>query len=144
MKRSSRQTIANGLITLLPQRLAEQWIAKLGIDTNARFAALPDSAVLRDVATSLKHWELTPSGTEGYRKAEVTRGGVATDELSQTTFEARRVAGVVFYRRGRRRHRLAGRLQLSVGVGVGLRVGPGRFKALGNTAKVIGYPILIG
>ena len=95
LKRSSRQTIANALITLLPHRLAEQWVAKLGIDTNARIAAVPD-AVLRGAAASLKDWQLTPTGTEGYRKAEVTRGGVATDELSQTTFEAKRVPGLYF------------------------------------------------
>lgn len=95
LKRSSRQTIANALIKLLPHRLAEQWIAMCGIDTNARIAELPDSA-LRDVAASLKDWQLTPSGTDGYRKAEVTRGGVVTDELSQTTFEARRAPGLHF------------------------------------------------
>jgi len=37
-----------------------------------------------------------PSGSEGYRKAEVTRGGVDTDELSQNTLEARRVPGLHF------------------------------------------------
>ncbi len=37
-----------------------------------------------------------PSGTEGYRKAEVTRGGVATDELSQSTLEARKAPGLHF------------------------------------------------
>jgi hypothetical protein len=37
-----------------------------------------------------------PSGTEGYRKAEVTRGGVATDELSQATLEAKRQPGLYF------------------------------------------------
>ena len=95
LKRSSRQTIANALITLLPHRLAEHWVAKLGIDTNARIAEVPDS-VLREAAASLKDWQVTPSGTEGYRKAEVTRGGVATDELSQTTFEARRMPGLHF------------------------------------------------
>jgi len=95
LKRSSRQAIANALITLLPHRLAEQWIAMSGIDTGERIAAVPDS-VLRDLAASLKDWQLTPSGTEGYRKAEVTRGGVATDELSQTTFEARRAPGLYF------------------------------------------------
>ena len=95
LKRSSRQTIANALVTLLPHRLAEQWVAKLGIDSSARIAAMSDP-VLRAAAASLKDWQLTPAGTEGYRKAEVTRGGVATDELSQTTFEAKRVPGLHF------------------------------------------------
>jgi predicted flavoprotein YhiN len=41
-------------------------------------------------------WRLTPSGSEGYRKAEVTRGGVDTDELSQATLEAKRIPGLHF------------------------------------------------
>jgi len=88
LKRSSRQTIANALITLLPHRLAEQWLAKLGIDTNARIAAVPD-AVLRGAASSLKDWQLTPTGTEGYKKAELTLGGVDTRDLSSQTMESR-------------------------------------------------------
>ena len=48
------------------------------------------------VAQSLARWRLVPSGSEGYRKAEVTRGGVATDELSQATLESRRVPGLHF------------------------------------------------
>ena len=46
----------------------------------------------RDLATlaaSLKHWRLTPNGTEGYRKAEVTAGGVSTEALSSQTLESR-------------------------------------------------------
>ena len=53
----------------------------------------------RDLATlaaSLKHWRLTPNGTEGYRKAEVTSGGVDTRELSSITLESQRVAGLHF------------------------------------------------
>jgi predicted flavoprotein YhiN len=44
----------------------------------------------------MEHWELIPSGTEGYSKAEVTRGGVDTSELSSKTMEARRVPGLYF------------------------------------------------
>jgi hypothetical protein len=45
---------------------------------------------------SMDVWRLTPSGTEGYAKAEVTLGGVATDELSSKTMEARRAPGLYF------------------------------------------------
>jgi predicted Rossmann fold flavoprotein len=95
LKRSSRQTVPNALATLLPRRLAEQWSALQGHAADQRIAEVPNT-VLRALANSLKEWRLTPSGTEGFRKAEVTRGGVATDELSQTTLEARRAPGLHF------------------------------------------------
>jgi len=94
LKRSSRQAVGNALTGLLPHRLAEEWVRLHGVDAE-RIAALPD-AVLRDLARSLKRWEVVPTGTEGFRKAEVTRGGVATDELSQTTLEAKKVPGLHF------------------------------------------------
>ena len=95
LKRSSRQTVPNALATLLPRRLAEQWSLIQGHAADQRIAEVPDAG-LRALATSLKEWRLTPSGTEGFRKAEVTRGGVATDELSQSTLEARRAPGLHF------------------------------------------------
>jgi hypothetical protein len=51
---------------------------------------------LRALAESLHRWLLVPSGSEGYRKAEVTRGGVDTGELSQNALEAKRVPGLHF------------------------------------------------
>ena len=51
---------------------------------------------LRDVAGALSHWPIVPSGTEGYRTAEVTLGGVDTREVSSSTFESRRVPGLYF------------------------------------------------
>ena len=93
-KRGSRQSTAHALAALLPRRLADGWSALRGL-SDARLADQPDRA-LRDLAQSIKHWQLVPSGTEGFRKAEVTRGGVATDELSQTTLEARRQPGLHF------------------------------------------------
>ena len=95
LKRSSRQTVSNALATLLPRRLAEQWSLVQGYAPDQRIAEVPDTG-LRTLATSLSEWRLTPSGTEGFRKAEVTRGGVATDELSQTTLEARKAPGLHF------------------------------------------------
>jgi predicted Rossmann fold flavoprotein len=95
LKRASRQTLDNALATLLPRRLAEQWIRLQGHSRERRIAELADDA-LRTLAASLKDWRIVPTGTEGYRKAEVTRGGVATDELSQSTLEARNVAGLHF------------------------------------------------
>jgi predicted Rossmann fold flavoprotein len=95
LKRSSRQTLANALAALLPRRLADGWLQGQQVEGEQRVADIPDRT-LRTLAQSLQHWRLTPSGSEGYRKAEVTRGGVAADELSQATMEARRVPGLHF------------------------------------------------
>lgn len=51
---------------------------------------------LQDTARRLHQWQLTPSGTEGYHKAEVTLGGISTDELSSQTMESRRIPGLYF------------------------------------------------
>ncbi len=51
---------------------------------------------LKEIAQHLSQWQLKPSGTEGYRTAEVTLGGVNTDELSSKTMEAKKVAGLYF------------------------------------------------
>ncbi len=95
LKRASRQTLDNALATLLPRRHAEQWGRMQGHAPDRRIADVSDPD-LRTLAASLKNWRIVPTGTEGYRKAEVTRGGVATDELSQSTFEARRAPGLHF------------------------------------------------
>jgi predicted Rossmann fold flavoprotein len=54
------------------------------------------AAELRQVAVQLQDWSFHPNGTEGYRTAEVTAGGVNTDELSSTTMESKKVAGLYF------------------------------------------------
>jgi predicted flavoprotein YhiN len=56
---------------------------------------MPDKA-LRQLGESLNRWRLVPSGTEGYKKAEVTLGGVDTRGLSSTTMMAREVDGLYF------------------------------------------------
>ena len=53
-------------------------------------------AELREIAARLHAWPIVPSGTEGYRTAEVTLGGVDTDELSSATMESRRQPGMYF------------------------------------------------
>jgi len=71
------------------QRLCEAWLPNRPMK---QFNA-PE---LRQIATQLQAWPLTASGTEGYRTAEVTLGGVDTDELSSTTMQSRRVPGLYF------------------------------------------------
>jgi predicted Rossmann fold flavoprotein len=94
-KAGSRRAVANALAELLPRRLAEGWTALRGIAPEQRIADTSDKA-LRELAQSLQRWTLVPSGSEGWRKAEVTRGGVATDELLQATLEAKRAPGLHF------------------------------------------------
>lgn len=64
-------------------------------ETEKPIADWPDAA-LKGVAQALNCWTLRPSGTEGYRTAEVTLGGVATDEVSSRTLESQRQVGLYF------------------------------------------------
>ncbi len=73
----------------LAQRLCEIWLPSKPMRQYR-------DAELRDIAAQLKHWPLVASGTEGYRTAEVTLGGVDTGQLSSTTMESRRVPGLYF------------------------------------------------
>jgi predicted Rossmann fold flavoprotein len=94
-KAGSRKQIGNFLAERVPARLAQTWLDVQRISADARLADLPDKT-LRQIGESLSNWTLTPNGTEGYRKAEVTRGGVDTRELSSTTMMSARVAGLYF------------------------------------------------
>jgi len=71
------------------QRLCEAWLPN-------RPMKQFNTPELQQIATQLQSWPLTASGTEGYRTAEVTLGGVDTDELSSTTMQSRRVPGLYF------------------------------------------------
>ncbi|HYF20253.1 MAG TPA: NAD(P)/FAD-dependent oxidoreductase [Ramlibacter sp.] len=93
-KQRSRKLLANELAALVPSRLADAWVQQETL-WQRPVNEVPDKA-LAALAQRLSHWELLPSGTEGYRKAEVTAGGVDTRELSQQTLEARRVPGLYF------------------------------------------------
>ncbi|AXY21412.1 tricarballylate dehydrogenase [Komagataeibacter saccharivorans] len=79
------------LSMLLPQRLAQ--VFAQAYLPEGQLAGMPD-AVLTAVAHQLGAWRLNPHGTEGYVKAEVTRGGVDTDGLSSRDMEARDVPGL--------------------------------------------------
>jgi predicted Rossmann fold flavoprotein len=74
---------------VLPGRMAERWVAVHEPKdwTNASLAAMEQE---------LHAWRITPAGTEGYAKAEVTAGGVDTAELDAKTMESRRVPGLYF------------------------------------------------
>ena len=74
-----------------PKRLAQR-LSELRLDS--RPLRQYRAAELRQVASQLHSWAFHPSGTEGYRTAEVTAGGVNTAELSSTTMESRKVPGL--------------------------------------------------
>ena len=74
---------------ILPQRLADRW---LDFHTPTSWT----NPALADLEKQIHAWPITPAGTEGYEKAEVTAGGVNTDELSAKTMESRKVPGLFF------------------------------------------------
>jgi len=80
------------LSQFLPTRLAEHFAQNF---TYQRLADMPDKE-LQNLALQIADWHIRPAGTEGYRKAEVTRGGVDTDELSSKTMEAKSVPDLYF------------------------------------------------
>jgi len=90
VKATSRKRLSNELANLLPTRLAETWIehgSALGHDW-LRAANETSDRALQALAEQLTRWELRPTGTAGYRKAEVTGGGVDTRALSSKTMES--------------------------------------------------------
>ena len=95
-RRGVAPTFARALAEHLPQRLADAWAHAHAPDAGAKPVAQWTRAELDAVAAQLKHWSLRPSGTLGYKKAEVTLGGVDTRALSQQSMEARAVPGLHF------------------------------------------------
>lgn len=94
-KSSSKKNIENVLAQWLPARLAETWLSVNEIKPDAKLADMQDKQ-LRKLGESLNRWVITPNGSEGYRKAEVTLGGIDTRELSQQTMMTTRVPGLHF------------------------------------------------
>ena len=84
-----RSALADRMPKRFAQRLCEHW---LGSKPLRHYR----DADLRTIADALSDWPLVASGTEGYRTAEVTLGGVDTDELSSSTMQSRRVPGLYF------------------------------------------------
>jgi predicted Rossmann fold flavoprotein len=94
-KSTIKKQLGNVLAQWLPARLAEGLLHAHGFAADARLADMPD-AQLRKLGAAINQWTLTPSGSEGYKKAEVTRGGIDTRELSQQTMMASQVPGLFF------------------------------------------------
>ena len=94
-KSGSRRQLGNELTELFPARLAQAWLARLGMEASRPIAECKDKD-LQQLASQLQAWQLKPDGSEGWRKAEVMRGGVDTRELSSQTLESKRVPGLFF------------------------------------------------
>jgi predicted Rossmann fold flavoprotein len=86
-KLRSKKLLGNELATLVPSRLAEAWVSQdPALQRTA--AEVPDKA-LNKLAEALSSWRITPTGSEGYKKAEVTLGGVDTRDVSSQTMESK-------------------------------------------------------
>lgn len=96
--RGNRQLLHNFLAQYLPKRFIETWFAQFSGNH------VPDNKPLNQyshkeisaLAAKLHHWQITPSGTMGYAKAEVTCGGVDTHTLSSKTMESIQIKGLYF------------------------------------------------
>lgn len=89
----AKAEVKNLTSEVLPKRIAERF-AELYCKSG-RLAELPDRA-LNDFAKQINSWSVVPKDNFGYSKAEVTRGGVDTDELSSKTMESKKVPGLYF------------------------------------------------
>jgi predicted Rossmann fold flavoprotein len=94
-KGTLKKQLGNLLSQWMPTRLAEGLLQVHGLDPEARIADMKDDS-LRKLGRAVNQWTITPNGSEGYRKAEVTRGGVDTRELSQQSMECKNVPGLYF------------------------------------------------
>lgn len=94
-KSRSRKQLGNELADILPNRLAQAWLSRLGLSPSKPIAEAKDKE-LQELADKLQAWSLSPNGSEGWRKAEVMRGGVDTRDLSSQSLESKKLPGLHF------------------------------------------------
>lgn len=92
-RQGSRMEMHNLLAELFPRRFALTWC---NLYVPSKPLCQYSDKELAEISGQLHNWEIRPQGTEGYKKAEVTLGGVDTDELSSKTMEAKKVRGLYF------------------------------------------------
>ena len=92
-KRGSSIEMRNLLSRFFPARFARKWCQ---LYIHSKPLSQYSLKELKDIARFLHNWEIKPRGTCGYGRAEVTRGGVDTDEISSTTMEAKKIPGLYF------------------------------------------------
>ncbi|WP_105370696.1 NAD(P)/FAD-dependent oxidoreductase [Neorhizobium huautlense] len=92
-KVNGRQAAQTVLAEALPKRLAQFFVETRGV--TGHLADLSDKAIA-GLAAAIQNWTIRPAGSEGYRTAEVTLGGVDTSELDSRTMQAKVVPGLYF------------------------------------------------
>jgi predicted Rossmann fold flavoprotein len=92
-KQTSEIELANLLTQHLPRRFAHAWC---DLYAPSRPLKQFNDRQISEITRKIQQFQITPAGTEGFKKAEVTAGGVATAELSSQTMEAKRVPGLYF------------------------------------------------
>ena len=92
-KTASKQSVSGALADILPKRLAQNICQELGLQ--GRLAEVSGKA-LSALGQAVNQWQLNPAGSEGYRTAEVTLGGVDTNGLSSKTMQAKNQPGLFF------------------------------------------------
>jgi predicted Rossmann fold flavoprotein len=92
---AGKKILSNALKEHLPARFIETWVGQIPRILNKKGSEISNKEIteLREI---LHEYEFIPSGTEGYRKAEVTRGGVSTDHVSSKTMESKLSPGLFF------------------------------------------------
>lgn len=88
-KTRNSAALRGAFLGILPKRFAERWV---GLHEPKEWT----NTALEEFEKHIHEWSILPAGTEGYEKAEVTAGGVDTDELSSKTMESRKVPGLFF------------------------------------------------
>lgn len=119
---NGRQAVQTVLANHLPKRLAQAVAERSGIDGN--LADLTDLQ-MKTVEAAVNDWRIKPAGSEGYRTAEVTLGGVDTNGLDQKTMQAKSVPGLFFIGEVVDVTGWLGGYNFSVGLVVRLGLGPG-------------------
>lgn len=89
-----KQMLKTLLGRFLPKKLVEQWLAQ-GLIQDESLSNL-SKVRIKNVVDLIHHWHFAPNGTEGYRTAEVTLGGVDTRHISSKTMECQRIPGLFF------------------------------------------------
>jgi predicted Rossmann fold flavoprotein len=94
-KRSSKKKLSNELSARLPARLVEHWLSEVAPQADLSMPDCRDKD-LQHLGARLQNWELIPEGTEGYRKAEVTLGGVDTKQINSNSMQSQIHEGLYF------------------------------------------------
>ncbi len=92
-KRKNKTELGNLLSEHLPRRFSRKWCE---LYASSRPLNTYTERELKDIASQLQNWKIRPGGSEGYKKAEITLGGIDTGELSSKTMEAKKVRGLYF------------------------------------------------